>query len=75
VLDPCISFKGLKADYTQDAQADLLANLEKAKSMLYILYYDNYSSFTSSTDKSPSTTAPIMQNVSPQKVDFTARYK
>lgn len=73
VLDPRISYEGLKADYIQDA--DLLADLDKAKSMLHTFYRDNYSSFTSRTDKNPSTTVPVMQNGSPQKVDFTARYK
>jgi hypothetical protein len=73
VLDPHISYEGLKADYAQDA--DLLADLEKAKSMLHMFYHDNYSSFTSSTDKNPSTTVLVMQSGSPQKVDFTARYK
>ena len=62
------------ADYAQDT--NLLANLEKAKSALHTFYHDNYSSFTSSTDKcNHSTTVPVVQNGSPQKVDFTARYK
>jgi hypothetical protein len=78
VLDPRISYEGLLADYAQDA--DLLADLEKAKSALHTFYHDNYSGFTSSTDKhhpaSDSTTVPAsVQNGSPQKVDFTARYK
>ena len=58
MLDPCISYEGLKADYTQDA--DLLADLKKAKSMLHTFYDNNYSSFTSSTEKNPSTTVPAM---------------
>ena len=73
MLDPRISYEGLKADYAEDA--DLLTNLEKAKSMLHTFYHDNYSSFTSSTDKNPSTTVLVMQSGSPQKADFTARYK
>ena len=73
VLDPRISYEGLKEDYAQDA--DLLADLKKAKSALHTFYHDNYSSFTSSTDKSSLTTAPLIQNGSPRKVDFTARYK
>jgi len=74
VLDPHISYEGLMADYAQDT--NLLANLEKAKSALHTFYHDNYSSFTSSTDKcNHSTTVPVIQNGSPQKVDFTARYK
>ncbi|KAF8240862.1 hypothetical protein L208DRAFT_1231003, partial [Tricholoma matsutake] len=63
----------LKADYAQDV--DLLADLKKPKSVLHTFYHDNYSSFISSTDKNPLTTAPVMQNRSPQKPDFTARYK
>ena len=62
------------ADYAQDA--DLLADLEKAKLVLHTFYHDNYASFTSSAAKSdPLTAAPAVQNGSPQKVDFTARYK
>ena len=55
--------------------ADLLIDLEKAKSALHTFYHDNYSSFSSRTDKNSSTTALVVQNGSPQKVDFTARYK
>lgn len=73
VLDPRISYEGLVADYGKDT--DLLADLERAKSSLHSFYRDKYSTFTSSTDKKPSTAAPIVQNGSPQKVDFTARYK
>ena len=73
MLDPRISYESLKEDYADDA--NLLADLEKAKLVLHTFYHDNYSSFTSSTDKSSSTTRPIVQNGSPQKVDFTARYK
>jgi hypothetical protein len=76
VLDPRISYEGLTADYAQDA--DLLADLEKAKSALHTFYRDKYASFTSesSADKCDHlTTAPVVQNGSPQKVDFTARYK
>jgi hypothetical protein len=40
-----------------------------------MFYHDKYSSFTSSTRKHHSTIAPVVQNGSPQKVDFTARYK
>jgi hypothetical protein len=62
------------ADYEQDA--DLLADLEKAKSALHTFYHDNYASFTLSADKTdPLNAAPVVQNGSPQKVDFTARYK
>jgi hypothetical protein len=62
------------ADYVHDP--DLLADLEKAKSVLHTFYHDNYSSFTSSTDRrNHSATPPVVQNGSPQKVDFTARYK
>jgi hypothetical protein len=49
VLDPRILYEGLKADYTQDA--DLLTNLEKAKSVLHTFYHDNYSTFTSALTK------------------------
>lgn len=73
VLDPRVSYDGLKTDYAQDV--DLLADLEKAKSALRTFYHDKYSSFTSSTKKTASTTAPVVQNGSPGKVDFTARYK
>jgi hypothetical protein len=74
VLDPRISYEGLMADYAHDP--DLLADLEKAKSALHMFYHDNYSSFTSSTDKrNHLAMVPVIQNGSPQKVDFTARYK
>jgi hypothetical protein len=64
------------ADYAQDA--DLLADLEKAKLALHTFYRDKYANFTSelgSDKRGPLTTAPVVQNGSPQKVDFTARYK
>ena len=62
------------ADYTHDT--DPLADLEKAKSALHTFYHDNYTSFMSSTDKcNYSATVPVVQDGSPQKVDFTARYK
>jgi hypothetical protein len=62
------------ADYTQDA--DLLADLEKATSSLHTFYHNNYAAFVSGTGKSNnSTPAPVIQNGSPQKVDFTTRYK
>lgn len=73
LLDPRISYEGLKADYDEDV--DLLIDLEKAKSALHSFYQDHYSNFTSSTHKHLSTTIPVVQNGSPQKVDFTARYK
>jgi hypothetical protein len=74
VLDPYILYEGLTEDYAQDA--DLLADLEKAKSALHTFYYDSYASFTLSTDKcNPLITVLVVQNRSPQKVDFTARYK
>ena len=73
-VDPRILYEGLVVDYTQDE--DLLAHLDKAKSALHTLYHDNYSGFTFSADRSDMlVTAPIVQNGSPQKVDFTARYK
>ena len=63
------------ADYERDA--NLLANLEKAKSKLHTFYHDDhYSGFTLSTDTcDPLATSPVVQNMSLQKVDFTARYK
>ena len=74
VLDPHISYEGLMVDYAQDT--DLLADLEKVKSELHTFYHNNYSSFISGANKcSPLTTMPVVQNGSPQKVDFTTRYK
>ena len=74
MLDPRISYEGLVADYAQDE--DLLADLDKAKSTLHTLYHNNYSGFTSSADRSDALVmAPVVQNGSPQKVYFTARYK
>ena len=73
MLDPRISYEGLKSDYDEDV--DLLTDLEKAKSALHSFYQDNYSNFTSTTHKHLSTTIPVVQNGSPQKVNFTARYK
>jgi hypothetical protein len=62
------------ADYAHDP--NLLADLEKAKSALHMFYHNNYSNFTSSTDKcNHSAIASVIQNGLPQKVDFTARYK
>ena len=59
VLAPRISYEGLKTDYAQDA--NLLADLEKAKSALHTFYHDNYSTFTSSTDKhSQSVRTPVI---------------
>jgi hypothetical protein len=48
------------ADYAQDA--DLLADLEKAKSVLHTFYHDNYASFTSADKSNPLTAAPVVQN-------------
>ena len=74
MLDPRISYEGLTADYAQDA--DLLTDLEESKSALHTFYHDKYANFTSSANKYDHlTTAPVVQNGSPQKVDFTARYK
>ena len=45
VLDPRISYEGLAEDYGQDA--DLLTDLEKAKTALHTIYHNNYSVTTS----------------------------
>lgn len=74
MLDPHILYEGLTKDYSQDA--DLFADLEKAKSRLHTFYHDGYTSFTLSADKyNPLIAVLVMQNGSPQKVNFTARYK
>jgi hypothetical protein len=71
VLDPCISYDGLRADAADDPSA--LVHIDTAKRNLHEHYLGNY------TKKSPrplqnQLTPTTFQNGSPQKVDFLSRY-
>jgi hypothetical protein len=72
VLDPRISYEGLLSDCDNDRSAISLLNLFRDR--LHSHYHSEYA--TSSSSMSASTqTAPPIPSGSPQKVDFTARYK
>jgi hypothetical protein len=81
VLDPRISYEGLKIDYANEPMLSEL--LEQAKSNLFDYFRDNYvhtvavSSTPPSVDSVPSPsvrTSPTTGMGSPQK-SFTARYR
>jgi hypothetical protein len=73
VLDPQISYDGLKADYTDDFM--LSDHLEQSKAALFNYFNENYASANTLMSFTQSmlvpTTSPI--DGSPQK-SFTARY-
>ena len=74
VLDPRISYEGMKIDFADDPM--LSKHLEQSKSNLFIYFHDNYTHAAISTP--PSITSPSAQTSpimgSPQK-SFTARYR
>ncbi|KAF7349017.1 Transposase-like protein [Mycena venus] len=72
LLDPRISYEGLKQDYESDPT--LLQSLDDAKDELYTEYTTHYAkspSLASPGDTAASTTGPT----SPSKFDFLGRYK
>ena len=72
MLDPRISYEGLLSDCDNDRSAISLLNLFKDR--LHAHYLANYAK-GSSAASTPTQTAPSISSGSPQKVDFTARYK
>jgi hypothetical protein len=75
VLDPRISYEGLKIDYGDDLT--LLDHLEESKTSLSIYFAENYAALcpptpSSSQDLTPVQALPV--DGSPQK-SFTARYR
>jgi hypothetical protein len=72
VLDPRISYQGLLADCGDDIS--LKSHLELAKERLTARYREQYMPQAPTTAPQPSA-APKPSSSSPQKVNFTARYK
>ena len=77
VLDPRISYEGMKVDYADDPM--LSEHLEKSKSDLFNYFHENYAHAAISTQTTPpSVPPPSVQTPptvgSPQK-SFTARYR
>jgi hypothetical protein len=77
VLDPRISYAGLRQDYLSDPE--LHADLEKAKVALKNHFLANYISSPSSSRATSTIPDDTVHNTSPQKspqkFDFTSRYK
>lgn len=74
VLDPRISYEGMKADYVDDLM--LSNHLERSKSSLFDYFNENYANIILIPSSSPSMSvrsAPMAAG-SPQK-SFTARYR
>jgi len=77
VLDPCISYEGMKSDYADD---DILTNyLKSAKASLHTYFQENYAGkhvalpvHDHPHTACPSKTSSQSHNESPQKVNFTA---
>ena len=80
MLDPRILYEGMKSDYADD---NILTNyLESAKASLHRYFQENYAgkniitpSVTAASTPRSAFGASQSQNGSPQKVNFTARYK
>ena len=80
MLDHRISYEGMKTDYADD---DILTDyLESAKASLHNYFQENYAGKYAAppVHDHPCTTGPSKtslqsRNESPQKVNFTARYK
>jgi hypothetical protein len=72
VLDPRISYEGLMSDCCDDVT--MQNRVERAKDQLHQYYLDNYAKKES---PGPATQPAVIKTSSgsPQKVDFTARYK
>jgi hypothetical protein len=74
VLDPQISYHGLLADCGDDIS--LRSHLDLSKDRLHAFYREHYANKASSTTLSASAPTPSSATSgSPQKFDFTARYK
>ena len=75
MLDPRISYEGLKMDYAEDLM--LSSHLEKSKTKLFKHFYENYANRCSIPLPAPSAVtqpAPFDDGGSPKK-SFTARYR
>jgi hypothetical protein len=72
VLDPRISYEGLLSDCDNDRSAISLLNLFKDR--LHSHYLSDYAT-SSPVTTTPTQATPSVSSGSPQKVDFTARYK
>jgi hypothetical protein len=75
VLDPRISYTGMKADYANDN--DLANYLKKSKESLHKQYLKDYAPANSSTPLPPPCETSSVRRApsSPQKVDFTSRFR
>ncbi len=85
VLDPCISYNGLKADFDNDSELDQF--MESSKAELYNYYTTNYlahashaaslqpSTSASSLLQASSSTSVLGLRTSPQKIDFRSIYR
>jgi hypothetical protein len=71
VLDPRISYEGLKQDYGEDLT--LSSHLEDSKTRLFSYFDEHYATPTPSSPPSTPVQAPPVDG-SPQK-SFTARYR
>ena len=76
VLDPRISYEGMKIDYANDPM--LAEHLKQSKSNLFNYFHENYAHAVVSTPSSVNSPSPSVQTEpivgSPQK-SFTARYR
>jgi hypothetical protein len=74
VLDPRISYEGLKADYNDDPT--LSDHLEHSKMNLFTYFDRNYAKMDDHTSPVPTSSVPTLPPLagSPQK-SFTARYR
>jgi hypothetical protein len=70
-LDPRISYEALRKDYADDA--DLLGDLEISKGTLETHFEAKYADSTA--DPSEPASALLDPAGSPQKIDFTSRYR
>jgi len=72
VLDPCISYEGLKIDYGDDLT--LSSHLEASKIALFKYFDEHYATLPSPTPLPPSVPVQASMDGSPQK-SFTAQYR
>lgn len=73
VLDPRISYDGMKEDYEDDSS--LGEYLETAKTDLHDYYQTHYTCVSQGLESHPSQTSVVDAQGSPQKVNFTSRYR
>lgn len=73
MLDPRISFEGLAGDVEEDDTSAQM-ELESSKEKLRIYYQTHYAKSSATTAESTPTIVSASAG-SPQKVDFTSRYK